>query len=214
MRKDIAAGAFVALMLAMVALPGCWKRGGTKAAAETSSTITASSGKPTFGSIARDLQSAPAVQAVVDMVQPYKWLGPALVLLGVAAFCAGKRGAGLSLAAMGGMASYIGAALIQFPWLALLIALAAGVWIVVLAIQESRTKARAAVIVDAVNNAEHKAEITGAIKAQGAKTAAFVDALVTPIERMRDGKGAGGIGAMFGKWVSGFVERRIGLGEE
>lgn len=147
------------------------------------------------GSVLRDIGSAPASAAVTDFVQPWRWIGPAVVAAGVGAFILGGAATGWSMVALGAGVTFLGASVLQYPWLSLILVVVLGAWMVGLVKRGQSVKDGMAKVVEAVEQAPHKEEITKALKEQGPAVVQLVRSVVDPIKvKLAGGKSVAGAG--------------------
>lgn len=174
-----------ALCGAMLVSGGCLDRqttGKTPAPGESSTKTTPAGGK-SVGSVLRDLGSAPASAQVAEFVKPYRMIGPIIVVAGIAAFFLGGAATGWSMIAMGAAATFIGASVMQYPWLALILVVVLGAWMVGLVRRGKKTEGGLSELVQVIQEAPHKKEITAALNAKGIKVTSKVRAVVDPIKQ-------------------------------
>lgn len=78
------------------------------------------------GTVLRDLGTAPASLMVSEAMRPFFLAGLGFIVLGGLAFCFGGKGTGLTLMGIGALTTAAGVLFIQYPWMVLALALAAG----------------------------------------------------------------------------------------
>lgn len=180
--------AAAALCSAMIVAGGCLDRqttGNATAApgpGESSAKATTAGGK-SVGSVLRDLGSAPASGDVVAFVQPYRLIGPIVVVAGIAAVFLGGAATGWSMIAMGAAATFLGASVMQYPWLALVLVSLLGIWMIGLVRRSKKVDDALGEIVPAIQKAPHKKEITDALKSKGMEVTERVRPVVDRIKR-------------------------------
>ena len=202
MKNNILFGVFAAgAIVACLVFAGCFRKAeeptgqgaGKPAATATASESSAksvparSAGTGTgagagVGSFLREIGSAPASDLLAGYFKPYPLVGLGLIVLGALSFIFGGKGNGIILVAMGFVTGMAGASVVQYPFVSLMVPLAVGALLVYAIWQLTKAKKAAAVVVDAVENAENKAEITAGIREHGPEAVQLVRWLVDPIK--------------------------------
>lgn len=197
MKANILFGALVAGALTVcIVFSGCFKQASEPTAGQgagkptASATVSESSAKSIpaksagagVGSVLREIGSAPASELLAGYFKPYPLVGLGLIVLGALSFVFGGKGNGVALVVIGFVTGMGGASVVQYPIVSLMVPLAVGGLLVYAVWQLAKAKKAATVLVDSVENAEHKAEVTGAIKEQGIEAVQLVRWLVDPIK--------------------------------
>ena len=154
--------------------------------------------------VLRDLGAAPADSIVSEAMRPFFAVGLGFIVLGGLAFCFGGRGTGLTLMAVGALATAAGVLFTQYPWMVLALALVAGVaalvavhgsWRARQSLRDkteelARADAAMEVIAEKIQTVRGGDRIKAGIKAAGPDAVNTVRQVVGPIKDrlMREGR--------------------------
>lgn len=176
-------------------IAGCFKQpeqtadaGAVKPVAESTAVSTAKAEpatKRSVGAVLKDIGAAPAAAIISDYTKPFFGTGLILIVLGAVMFAFfGGKGSAVGMVAIGVFTTWTGTSIIQYPWVTLLVPVAIAVILVLVVRHCWQIRKAAAVVVESVENAEHKGEVTAAIKEHGQEAVQLVRWLVDPIKAL------------------------------
>lgn len=142
------------------------------------------------GKALQHIGAAPAAPAVSDPMRPFFSAGLGFIALGGILVCFGGRGTGLLLMGLGVGTTATGVLFVQFPWAALILALAAGLFAAIIAYDRIRvrrqlatTNAAVEITTEVIQNVPEGKAIKEGISFLGEKAEETVRAVVTPIKK-------------------------------
>ena len=157
-----------------------------------------------LASTLKDINVAPAHASIAGPMRHFFLAGLGFLVLGGVSACFGGKGTGVSLMFFGAVTTATGVLFVQYPWTVLLLALAAGVLIVISAVDRFRDRRKLSATArellvnrqaltattEAIQNTPEGSAVKARLSAMGKEIEETVRSAVTPIKEQlrRDGK--------------------------